>query len=80
MNKENWDKFCQVFDLDVKVSVPKKVTRQDIILTLLSDGEIAFKSKKGSFILQINKHWDYKTLKTLVWNGIREFKEDLKDE
>lgn len=43
MNKEEWDKFCQVFQLDVKVTVPKKVTKDDIIITLLSDGDFVFK-------------------------------------
>ncbi len=49
MDKEEWNKFCKVFRLDVDVQIEKRVTRADIIMTLVNEGEFVFKSKDGEW-------------------------------
>jgi len=71
----DWNKFVKVFNLDVDVQVKKEVSKADVILSLLDEGEIAFNGgKKGTFVLKINDAWTFDMLKTLVWDSIREFK------
>jgi len=78
MDKENWNKFCQVFNLKVEVEVPKKVTRQDIIQTLLNEGDFIFKSGENSFTM-INlktlkgKGKAEKQLSKLLWGEVQEY-------
>lgn len=48
MNRKEWNKFCNVFKLDVNVEV-EKVTRSDILMTLVNEGEFIFKGKDGSY-------------------------------
>ncbi len=79
MDKEDWNKFVKVFNLDVNVTVKKQVSKSDVILALLDEGEIAFNGgSKGKFVMKINKNWDFKILKTLIWDSVREFKNNLK--
>lgn len=69
----DWDKFVKVFNLDVDVQVRKEVSKADVILSLLRENEIAFKGAKGNtFVIQINKDWDLKTIKQLILNPIQE--------
>ena len=71
----DWNKFVKVFSLDVDVQVKKEVSKADVILSLLDEGEIAFNGgKKGTFVLKINDNWTFDMLKTLIWNSIREYK------
>ena len=73
----DWNKFVKVFSLDVDVQVKKEVSKADVILSLLDEGEIAFNGgKKGTFVLKINDDWTFDMLKTLVWDSIREYKND----
>jgi len=75
----DWNKFVKVFSLDVDVQVKKEVSKADVILSLLDEGEIAFNGgKKGNFVLKINGAWTFEILKTLVWDSIREYKLDKK--
>ena len=75
MKREDWNKFVKVFDLDVNVSVKKEVSKSDVIMALLDEGEIAFNGgSEGKFVLKINKNWDFKILKTLIWDSVRSFK------
>ncbi len=64
MNKEEWNKFCKVFNLDVEVKIQKKVTREDIIQTLINEGEFVFKGKEGQ--------WTQMCLEKLKGNATRE--------
>ena len=74
MKKEDWNKFVKVFNLDVDVTVEKKVSKADVIMAILDEGEIAFNGgSKGTFVLKINEKWTFGLLKTLVWDSIREF-------
>ncbi len=71
----DWNKFVKVFNLDVDVQVKKEVSKADVILSLLDEGEIAFNGgRKGKFVLKINESWNFKMLKTLIWDSIREYK------
>ncbi len=73
----DWNKFVKVFSLDVDVQVKKEVSKADVILSLLDEGEIAFNGgKKGKFVLKINDNWTFDMLKTLIWDSIREYKTD----
>ena len=77
MEKEDWNKFVKVFKLDVDVTVKKEVSKADVILALLDEGEIAFNGgSKGTFVMKINERWNFKILKTLVWDSIREYMKD----
>ncbi len=77
MDREDWNKFVKVFNLDVGVSVKKEVSKADVILALLDEGEIAFNGgKQGRFVMKINDGWTFDMLKTLIWDSIRKFKKD----
>ncbi len=79
MNREDWNKFVKVFNLDVNVTVKKNVSKNDVILALLDEGEIAFNGgEKGTFVLKINENWTFDILKTLIWDSIRSFKKNQK--
>ena len=77
----DWNKHMKVFTQEVGVKVKKNVTRQDVLLSLLNDDEIAFKIKDGGhFILQLNKNWAKKdVLDTLIINPIKERAKKLED-
>jgi hypothetical protein len=71
----DWNKFVKVFSLDVDVQVNKEVSKTDVILSLLDEGEIAFNGgKNGTFVLKINDAWTFDMLKTLIWDSILKFK------
>lgn len=78
MNRDEWNKFCNVFQLDVKVTVPKKVTRTDIIQTLCNEGDFIFKGK-GDSITMINlKHLEgkgkaEKQMSELLWGQVQDY-------
>ena len=73
----DWNKFVKVFSLDVDVQVKKEVSKADVILSLLDEGEIAFNGgNKGTFVLKKNDAWTFDMLKTLFWDSIREFNLD----
>ncbi len=79
MNKDNWDKFCNVFNLDVKVTVPKRVTKDDIILTLLDDGDFIFKSGNShtkmnlKFLKDSASDEKIKLMDEVLFNPVREY-------
>ncbi len=79
MDKEQWGKFCQVFKLKVEVEVPKEVTRDDIILTLLKEGEFVFKQEKGHACICLDHLKGKATkeqinaFKELLWNPIENY-------
>lgn len=74
MNREDWNKFVKVFNLDVDVTVTKEVRKSDVILALLDEGEIAFNGgNQGKFVLKVSESWTFKMLKTLVWDSIRKY-------
>ena len=74
MEKEKWNKFVKVFNLDVDVTVQKEVTKADVILSLLDEGEIAFKGKRGHcFVMKTNDEWDIELIKKVVLKPIEDF-------
>jgi len=78
MNKDEWNKFCSVFQLDVKVTVPKKVTRTDIIQTLCNEGDFIFKSGEETITMINLKHLKNKgkaekQLSELLWGQVQEY-------
>lgn len=71
MNEEelefDWNKHMKVFTHEVAVQVRKNVTRQDVLLSLLQDDEIAFKLGDGSTaIFKISEKFDRKELLRLI--------------
>lgn len=55
----------------------KEVSKADVILALLDEGEIAFNGgKHGVFVLKINDDWTFEMLKTLIWDRIRDYKKE----
>lgn len=44
----NFHKYDAVFNLNVEVPISKKVSRNDLIMELLNEDELAFKFKDGS--------------------------------
>ena len=80
-DREWWNSFCRVFDLSVDVTVKKKVRKSDVIMALLDEGEIAFNGGEhsGSFVMKINKNWNFNILKTLVWDAIRKYKNESEE-
>lgn len=73
MKREDWNKFVKVFSLDVDVTVKKEVTKADVILSLLDEGEIAFRGKKGNmFVMKVTDKWDLDLLEKVILNPIKE--------
>ena len=80
MDKEEWNKFCQVFNLDVEVKVPKKVTRNDILLTLLNEGEFIFKHSDNTHTCMNLRNLkgkatkeQIKAFRDILWNPIEDY-------
>lgn len=46
-NKEFWDEFSKVFNLDINVTVQKTVSKDDIIISLLNEGDFISKFSNG---------------------------------
>ena len=79
MDNEDWNKFVKVFNLDVDVTVKKEVTRADVILSLLNDDEIAFKSKNGTFLIKIDERYTLDMIRQLILNPVENHLEYLKE-
>jgi len=76
MDRKEWNKFVKVFNLNVDVTVRKEVTKSDVLLALLDEGEIAFKGFRGhQFVMKIHDKFDLKLLENIIWKPI---KDDLK--
>ena len=80
MNKEEWNSFCNVFKLDVKVEVPKEVTRIDIIQTLINEGEFIFKDSKDGFTSMNLSHLkgkatekQIKVFESILWEQVKRY-------
>jgi len=80
MNAEEWNKFCNVFNLDVEVKVKKQVTRSDILMTLVNEGEFVFKGDDGSWTqMDLNKlkgkttKEQIKLFENILWYQVVEF-------
>ena len=80
MNKEEWDKFCNVFNLKVEVEVKKEVTRADIINTLINEGEFVFKGENGEFTSMQLKHLKGKideekieSFEGILWGQVKKY-------
>ena len=80
MNKEEWDKFCNVFNLKVEVEVRKEVTRMDILETLINEGEFIFKGRNGSFTsMELSRlkgkvsDEQIKLFKELLWGQVEDY-------
>ena len=84
MNEEefDWNKHMRVFTHEVAVQVRKNVTRQDVLLSLLKDDEIAFKLGDGSMgMFKVNEKFDRKELiKLLLTEPIMERAKQIKKE
>lgn len=79
MDKEKWNKFVKVFNLDVDVTVKKEVSKADVILALLDEGEIAFRGFNGNcFVMKINEKFNLKLLEALIWKPVEEHLTKLK--
>jgi hypothetical protein len=66
MNKEEWNKFCNVFNLDVNVQVKKSVIRQDILQTLVNEGEFIFKPSNDGWTSMSLEHLKGKATKEQI--------------
>ena len=80
MNAEEWNKFCNVFNLDVEAKVKKQVTRSDILMTLVNEGEFVFKGDDGSWTqMDLNKlkgkttKEQIKLFENILWYQVVEF-------
>lgn len=77
----DWNKHMKVFIHEVGVKVKKNVTRQDVLLSLLNEDEIAFKIKGGGHaILQINKNYKKNIIKLLIEEPIQKRVKEMKEE
>lgn len=78
-DKEFWDKFCKVFNVDVSVSVQKIVTKDDIILSLLNEGDFIFMQQKGHTKMNLKDvkerltKEDIKNFKRVLWMPVEEY-------
>ncbi len=79
-DKDFWDNFSKVFQLNVNVTVPKKVTKNDIIFSLLSEGDFIFCGKNGSQTMMnlkyLNEKCDEKKIKgfeELLWGQVKDY-------
>ena len=79
MDKEDWNKYVKVFNLDVDVTVRKEVTKADVLLALLDKNEIAFKGEKGCFVMKINDEWDLELIEKIIIKPILDSAKELKD-
>lgn len=80
MDKNEWNKYVKVFNLDVDVTVKKEVTKQDVILSLLDEGEVAFKGFRGEqFIMKINNKFNLELLEQIIWTPVKEYLEKSKE-
>jgi hypothetical protein len=80
MDKEDWNKFVKVFNLDVGVTVKKVVSKSDVILALLDEGEIAFRGFNGDcFVMKINDKFDLNLVEALIWEPIKKHLAKLKE-
>jgi hypothetical protein len=85
MNKEEWEewnKFCKVFNLKVRVNAKKGVTRQDIISTLINEGEFVFRGNNGEYTSMCLSHLKGKATKEqiklfrdLLWGSVEKYLE-----
>lgn len=80
MDADNWNKLCNVFNLDVQVTVKKTVDRSDILQTLVNEGELIFKGENGSWtqICLKNRKGELaidqiKLLETILWDPVKEY-------
>lgn len=64
----DWNKFVKAYKIDIGgIEVEKEVSRSDIIMTLLNEGEVAFKSEKGSLITKV----DDEEIREIIFTMIR---------
>ncbi|KKN50423.1 hypothetical protein LCGC14_0632530 [marine sediment metagenome] len=80
MDEESWNKFCKVFKLNVEVEVKKRVTRSDIIMTLVNEGEFVWKDDKGGWTSMNLSHLkgkatkeQMKTFREILWKQIEDY-------
>ncbi len=65
----DWNKFVKVFNIDIGgIEIKKEVSRCDVIMALLNEGEIAFKSKKGHLLSKL----DNQEIRKIAFQMIRE--------
>ena len=65
----DWNKFIKVFNIDIGgIEIRKEVSRCDVIMALLNEGEIAFKSKKGHLLTKL----DSQEIRRIAFEMIRE--------
>lgn len=87
MDKEEWNKFCSAFKLNVEVEVEKKVTRSDIIMTLVNEGEFVFKSEEGDWTSMNLSHLkgkatkeQVKSFRDILWKQVEDYlTEEVRD-
>lgn len=70
----DWDNYVKVFNLSINdIEVKKEVSKADVIMALMSEGDIAFKFKGNQMVMKIDKIKDLELLKSIIWNPIEEY-------
>ena len=79
MDRQDWNKFVKVFNLDVNVTVKKEITKSDVILSLLDEGQLAFRGYKGNqMVFTINDKMDLKLLEEFLFKPMKEYLKEKK--
>lgn len=77
----DWDKYVKVFNLPINnIKVRKEVSKADVLMSLMSEGDIAFKFRNNQMVMKIDKVDDIKTLEDIIWKSVREYVRLLKEE
>lgn len=77
----DWDKYVKVFNLPINnIKVRKEVSKADVLMSLMSEGDIAFKFRNNQMVMKIDKVDDIKPLEDIIWKSVREYVRLLKEE
>lgn len=77
----DWDKYVKVFNLPINnIKVRKEVSKADVLMSLMSEGDIAFKFRNNQMVMKIDKIDDIKLLEDIIWKSIKEYVKLLKEE
>ena len=70
----DWDKYVKVFNLSINdIKVKKEVSKADVLMSLMSEGDIAIKLKRNQIVMKIDKIDDINLLKAIIWRPIEEY-------
>ena len=76
----DWDNYVKVFNLSINdIEVKKEVSKADVIMSLMSEGDIAYKFKGNQMVMKIDKIKDLELLKQIIWKPIEEYIKQIKE-